>query len=753
MSSAAQDEYDELFRNKDRRTAHPEDSQSSDNEQQRRSPSGSPPARRPALRSGANSSYSSPQQSQPKSRTFVPSQKSYSNTGPKGVIADAQSFEHARRTHRASVSHQNLADPSATQPYSENLAANDGGGPPQLAALNLHDDDDDDEDADDEGGFMAQWRQERLRQLNGAKGAQQAGAERSRAGAYGGLIAVDGEGYLEAVDGSPRDTVVVVFIYDDRSEVSSMVEECVRQLARKHRTARFVKLHFEDAEMEPAGVPAVLAYKAGDKFAGLVPVVDEIPDDADLSWQTLEVLFQSSGLSLQHLAAEMNEDIETNGTEATSYTLASRKRSARTPLSGVRSKYPRLKAPITRKILQKSALSANLASTPSTAGTELAEIRERNSSREYSISSPDPYIGRPVRHSAIVSAAITFNILEARRIEELEYEKDNEASNIEGDTEDGTSTIESVDEYRDSEMDTFYSGDDTSMIDSVDEYPDSEMGTIYSENAAEMEIPERYATECSDRESSRSEESSQPDRHGSPEQPPLTEPDSFDRSGVLDKEAVLTSYHSQPPSPSNAQEHNREAFTSDIGYLAHLVSVADRRLKSSEDARARLEADYKNQSQSFIYEYSRLENEMAALQTRAQLLEHTNHEMTSTQEDSEDTRLSREELVDAPDQANEVKAAWDLCEALICDVETEMKKLREHLDTAQRAGTEAREAAAAAGRRASRQIASLRRRAEEAEEREAVMRQHADVFKAVMDWSTLLNAMGRADVLVALNRI
>jgi len=40
--------------------------------------------------------------------------------------------------------------------------------------------------------------------------------------------------------------------------------------------------------MEPAGVPALLAYRAGDKFAGLVPVMDEMPDDADLSSLTLE---------------------------------------------------------------------------------------------------------------------------------------------------------------------------------------------------------------------------------------------------------------------------------------------------------------------------------------------------------------------------------------------------------------------------------------------------------------------------------
>lgn len=66
----------------------------------------------------------------------------------------------------------------------------------------------------------------------------------------------------------------------------------MRPLARKYSSTRFVKLHFQDAEMEPAGVPAVLAYRAGDKFAGLVPLVDEIPDDAELSAATLEKLFQ-----------------------------------------------------------------------------------------------------------------------------------------------------------------------------------------------------------------------------------------------------------------------------------------------------------------------------------------------------------------------------------------------------------------------------------------------------------------------------
>jgi len=59
-------------------------------------------------------------------------------------------------------------------------------------------------------------------------------------------------------------------------------------LARRHVDTRFVKLHYEDAEMEPAGVPALLAYRGGEKFAGLVPIINEIPDDAVLNDVTLE---------------------------------------------------------------------------------------------------------------------------------------------------------------------------------------------------------------------------------------------------------------------------------------------------------------------------------------------------------------------------------------------------------------------------------------------------------------------------------
>jgi hypothetical protein len=71
-----------------------------------------------------------------------------------------------------------------------------------------------------------------------------------------------------------------------------MVEACMRDVAQKNDTTRFIKLHYEEAEMEIAGVPAVLAYKNAEKFAGLVPLIDELPEDSELSAVSLETVFR-----------------------------------------------------------------------------------------------------------------------------------------------------------------------------------------------------------------------------------------------------------------------------------------------------------------------------------------------------------------------------------------------------------------------------------------------------------------------------
>lgn len=66
----------------------------------------------------------------------------------------------------------------------------------------------------------------------------------------------------------------------------------MRDVAQRNDTTRFIKLHYEEAEMEYAGVPAVLAYRNAEKFAGLVPLIDELPEDSELSSVSLETVFR-----------------------------------------------------------------------------------------------------------------------------------------------------------------------------------------------------------------------------------------------------------------------------------------------------------------------------------------------------------------------------------------------------------------------------------------------------------------------------
>ncbi|KAI9687873.1 MAG: hypothetical protein M1822_001954 [Bathelium mastoideum] len=225
---------------------------------------------------------------------------SEANTGPKGVIADAQSYESAKKSHYKRFSF--FRNPSD----SINLKSKSRSPPParrhRSASREKGSTSSDDASADDvhdEEGFLARWRQSRLRQLQerqhhrGASSVsqQQQRQERSKSRSkrvWGTLAEVDGAGYLDAVDRVLADTVVVVLVADDASDVSRLVEDCVRVLAAAHATTRFVKLGWEDAEMERAGVPALLAYRGGEKFAGLVPVIEEIPEEEELDVQSLE---------------------------------------------------------------------------------------------------------------------------------------------------------------------------------------------------------------------------------------------------------------------------------------------------------------------------------------------------------------------------------------------------------------------------------------------------------------------------------
>ncbi|KAK4938551.1 hypothetical protein LTR66_015083, partial [Elasticomyces elasticus] len=209
--STAQDEFDELFREKANLSHHPEDaslSQSSDDEAEPGSPgtdafnSSEEDAPRPAAR---------------RSNYFVPSLRSEANTGPKGVIADAQAFQEARRSKLISFStlrHATHIETRGSEAFShmtlDGVPEQAGGGEDEDdEKIGGNRDDDDDSEVDDGFDFLKQWRRDRLRQMRVVTVREKSQSRSRGRRLYGSLVAVDGEGYLDAIEQVAAETVVV----------------------------------------------------------------------------------------------------------------------------------------------------------------------------------------------------------------------------------------------------------------------------------------------------------------------------------------------------------------------------------------------------------------------------------------------------------------------------------------------------------------------------------------------------------------
>lgn len=193
-SSQAQDEYNELFRDKDRDTRHPEDrdrdrlsdGDASDKEERYYEIDDN----------GTDDELGIPKDidAMRSNNYHMPSIRSEANTGPKGVIADAAAFEKAKKQARRFTWKKNT--------------------PPTAYTVTAYHDEKASSDEDDEDGFMKQWREARLRELQNAGQRIRSRTTSPTRRIYGNMPAVDGEGFLEAIEKVARDTVVVVFIYD-----------------------------------------------------------------------------------------------------------------------------------------------------------------------------------------------------------------------------------------------------------------------------------------------------------------------------------------------------------------------------------------------------------------------------------------------------------------------------------------------------------------------------------------------------------
>lgn len=205
-SSAAQDEFDALFNKTGYSTgqSHPEDRSRSSNTTPHVSRSPSPAQSFLNLDDDDDDEDNTAADLAVKTMRgnyYIPRGTRQANTGPKGVIADAQAFEQARRQAQSIRS-------VARQPR---YSSSNSRSPPQT--FKTSDDEKLSEDDEDDEGFMESWRQKRLLELNNSR-ATAAALGRSGKKTYGDLRRVDAEGFLNAVENSPAETVVIVLIND-----------------------------------------------------------------------------------------------------------------------------------------------------------------------------------------------------------------------------------------------------------------------------------------------------------------------------------------------------------------------------------------------------------------------------------------------------------------------------------------------------------------------------------------------------------
>ncbi|KAJ5098486.1 hypothetical protein N7532_005487 [Penicillium argentinense] len=250
---SAQEEFNQLVNsNRERASVHPEDrdpdeAHFSDDEPSTRN-------LRQSQRVLDSSDEDEVDRNMVSSRNYhIPNTVYEANTGPKGVIADAQAFERARKK----SFRQTLLSAAGFDPNGFGSKATRDQTPPS----------------------SDRW-------VVGARRASPRGRR------YGTVDTVDAAGYLDAIERVTSDTVVVVCIYDPLCDDSAIVEECLVTIARRQPSTRFVKLHQEIAEMNHIQAPALLAYRGGDVFSTIVDVIRNIPKGRSCSADSLEDLLK-----------------------------------------------------------------------------------------------------------------------------------------------------------------------------------------------------------------------------------------------------------------------------------------------------------------------------------------------------------------------------------------------------------------------------------------------------------------------------
>ncbi|RDW88778.1 phosducin-like protein [Coleophoma cylindrospora] len=198
-------------------------------------------------------------------------------TGVKGVIADARSYEEAKRS----------------SSWRDRISRRTGSIDKLRSVSNTRYKDLEDGSVSDDEEFLESWREARRQELQGAGNDIRNRRTSPSCRRYGRFDEVDALGYLDAIEKVGRETVVVVFVYDHECPVSTVISDALTPLVAANPTVHFVRVHYEDIEFDNAGVPAILAYKnQGDLFANLTYIIDQIPEDTEFDTKALRTILE-----------------------------------------------------------------------------------------------------------------------------------------------------------------------------------------------------------------------------------------------------------------------------------------------------------------------------------------------------------------------------------------------------------------------------------------------------------------------------
>ncbi|KAL6895322.1 phosducin [Trichoderma longibrachiatum] len=282
MPTEAQDEFDRLVANNTaRETLHPEDRDDADSQH------GSDLSEEDQYRNQKIDEAMRMPTAATELKLPPVSFDSGRSTGVKGVIADARSYESARKTKWRS-----RAMSVRKSVFGAPRSHGDKSGSESEEAIFSGGDDDEEEE------FLSQWREARRQELEKEAGQSIRNRRTSPSTRiYGRLDEVDALGYLDAIEKVNRDTTVAVFVYDHESEVSSAIESVLVPLVKTNPSVHFVKVHYEDIEFDNAAVPAILAYRnQGDLFANLTGIIEMMPDDEHFGAESLEKVLKKHGV-------------------------------------------------------------------------------------------------------------------------------------------------------------------------------------------------------------------------------------------------------------------------------------------------------------------------------------------------------------------------------------------------------------------------------------------------------------------------